>query len=169
MKQFKTLILSLFLVLAIAILGNIVLGTLGLFFNYDVFNIGMYSNQNVSLNIKLLFVFKAVALLIFVFGVYILIKDLKFLVRRDFFNSRLIRCFSKSGKLFLASGIIGFFISILAIFNTVIFRDYGSQMYLNIDSKSLYIILMILGLFLMLFAKVLNRGSLIQQENELTI
>ena len=50
-------------------------------------------------NIKLIFIAKAFALLTFIYGVYVLIRNLKFLVRRDFFNHKLVQCFSKSGKL----------------------------------------------------------------------
>lgn len=169
MKTIRFFISILFLLLVVAIIGNIVMSTIGLFFNHDVFNTGIYSNNEVSLNIKVIFIFKVIALLMFIFGVYVLISKLKFLVRRDFFNLILIHCFSKSGKLFLVSGIIGFTASIFDILNLAVVKDFGSQAYLNMDSKSLYIMLMILGLFLILFSKVLNKGNQIQQENDLTI
>lgn len=169
MRNFTTPILVLFIVLVIAILGNIILSTIGIFFNHDIFNTGFYSNNEVSLNIKIIFICKALALLIFIYGVYILVSKLKFLIRRDFFNRHLIQCFLSSGKLFLISGIVGFIVSIVNILNLVVIKDFGSQTYLNIDSKSLYIMLMILGLFFILFSKVLSKGNQIQQENDLTI
>ena len=169
MKLFKNIISGLFLVLVIAIIGNIVFSTIGLFFNHNILNIGVYSSQNVSLHTKLIFIAKAMALLIFIFSVFILISKLKFLVKRDFFNSSLIQSFYKSGKLFVVSGIIGFLASVAEILNLAILKDYGSQVYLNIDSKSLYIMLMILGAFFLLFSKVLNKGNEIQYENDLTI
>lgn len=169
MKSYTTTILILFLLLVTAILGNIIISTIGIFFNHDVIYTGIYSNHDVSLSSKLIFVLKALALLMFVYGVYVLIRKLKFLVKRDFFNYNLIHGFLQSGKLFLISGLIGFFASIAGILNLVVIKDFGSQTYLNIDSKSLYIMLMILGLFLILFPKVLNKGIEIQQENDLTI
>ncbi|GGI56487.1 DUF2975 domain-containing protein [Winogradskyella haliclonae] len=170
MKNYTTPILILFLFLVIAIIGNITISAIGLFFNHDVFNTGVYANgYEASLNIKLIFMAKAFALLMFIYSVYILIRNLKFLVRRDFFNNKLVQCFSKSGKLFFFSGIVGFLASICGILNIAIIKDFGSQAYLNIDSKSLYIMLMILGFFLLLFSKVLDKGNEIQQENDLTI
>lgn len=168
MKNFRIIISVLFLILVIAIIGNIVLSTIGLFFNSDILY-SSYSTREFSLNIKLIFIFKAIALLIFTSGVFVLISKLSLLVSRDFFNPILINCFSKSGKLFLISGIIGFLISIVNIFNMVILKDYSSQLYINIDSKSLYIMLMILGLFFLLFSKVLSKANQIKQENDLTI
>ena len=90
MKTIRFFISILFLLLVVAIIGNIVMSTIGLFFNHDVFNTGIYSNNEVSLNIKVIFIFKVIALLMFIFGVYVLISKLKFLVRRDFFNLILI-------------------------------------------------------------------------------
>lgn len=169
MRFFKNIISGLFLVLVIAILGNIITSTIGLFFNSDVFGIGIYSNQDVSLNIKIIFIAKVTALLIFISSVFVLIRKLKFLAQRDFFNPVLIKNFNISGKLFFLSGAIGFTASMADILNLAVLKDYGSQVYLNIDSKSLYIMLMILGAFFLLFSKVLNKGNKIQQENDLTI
>lgn len=169
MKLFRNITSILFLIWVIAIIGNIITSAIGLFFNHDIFGIGIYSNQDVSLNVKLIFIAKTIALLIFIFSVFILISNLKFLVQRDFFNIKLIRSFYKSGKLFLVSGIIGFIASIVDILNLIVLKNYRSQMYLNIDSKSLYIMLMILGSFFLLFSKVLDKGSQIQYENDLTI
>ena len=168
MKKFRSIISILFLVLVIAIIGNIVVSSLGLFFDYHLNYMSFYSNKDVSLNIKLIFIFKSIALLVFTLGVFILISKLKFLVRRDFFNPQLIACFNKSGKLFLFSGIIGFLATISSLLILAL-KDYSNQFYLNIDSKSLYIMLMILGLFFLLFSKVLSKGNQIQHENDLTI
>ncbi|WP_197052682.1 DUF2975 domain-containing protein [Psychroserpens sp. Hel_I_66] len=154
--------------MVISIVGNIILSTIGLFFDSNVLY-PSYSKREFSFNIKLIFIFKSVALLIFVFGVFILISKLTYLLKRDFFNSILINSFSKSGKLFLISGSFGFLTSIISMLNILFLKDYSSQLYLNIDSKGLYIMLMILGLFFLLFSKVLAKANEIQQENELTI
>lgn len=169
MRKFRSIISVLFLVLVVAIIGNIVLSTLGLFFDYHVTYVGNYSSEDISLSIKLIFIFKAIALLVFTIGVFILIRKTNFLVQQDFFNPRLIDGFAKSGKLFLFSGSLGFLTSIASVINITILNDFSNQFYLNIDSKSLYIILMILGLLFLLFSKVLSRGNQIQQENDLTI
>ncbi|MFD1062412.1 DUF2975 domain-containing protein [Winogradskyella litorisediminis] len=169
MKNFTTPILVLFLLLVIAIVGNIILSTIGIFYNSDIFNTGIYSGTEASINIKLIFIAKSFALITFIIGVYALINKSKYLIKRDFFNLKLIKGFSKSGKLFLFSGIVGFITSLIEILNLIILNDFSSQAYLNIDSKSLYIMLMIMGLFLLLFSKVLSKGGEIQQENDLTI
>lgn len=169
MKNYTTSILVLFGLLVIAILGNIIISALGLFFNYDIIYTNMLPNNEISLNVKLIFAFKAIALIVFIYGVYVLITKLKYLVRRDFFNEILVRGFYKSGQLFLLAGLVGILTSVASILNLSLIRDYSSQFYLNIDSKSLYIMLMILGFILILFSKVLNKGNALQQENDLTI
>jgi hypothetical protein len=169
MKTFRIIISVLFSLLVLAIISNLLISTLGLFFNIDVLFTGNYFNQSPSLNIKLIFVFKAIALLAFVFGVFVLISKINIVVKRDFFNHKLISCFETSGKLFLSAGILGIITSISEIINQVLLNDYSHQVYLNIDSKGLYIMLMILGLFFILFSKVLDRGRMIQTENDLTI
>ncbi|WP_299382618.1 DUF2975 domain-containing protein [uncultured Lacinutrix sp.] len=169
MKTTRTIITVLFISLAIFNIGDIILCTLGLFFNQDVSSAMLPSAVGVSLNIKLLFIFKAIALLIFISAIFILIRKLGLLIKRDFFNLKLINCFLQSGRVFLISGIIGFITSIFELINFVILKDVYGQDYLNIDSKPLYILLMILGLFLIIFSKALNKGRQIQQENDLTI
>ena len=169
MKTRRIIITVLFISLAIFNIGDIILCTLGLFFNQDVSSAMLPSGIGVSLNIKVLFIFKAIALLIFVSAVFILIKKLRLLITGDFFNLELINCFLKSGRVFLISGILGFITSIFEVINFVILKDYHGQDYLYIDSKPLYILLMILGLFLIIFSKALNNGREIQQEINLTI
>ncbi|MDO1502347.1 DUF2975 domain-containing protein [Winogradskyella maritima] len=170
MKNYTRPILFVFLILVLAIIGNIIISTIGIFFNHDPFNTGVYaSSYDLSLNIKLIFITKAIALTVFIIGTYVLISKLSYLVKGDFFNLILIQSFQKSGRLFLLSGIVGFVASIAGMLNLVVVKDFSSQAYLNIDSKSLYLMLMILGLFLLLFSKVLKRGGQLQTENDLTI
>ena len=169
MKTTRTIITVLFISLAIWNIGSIILSASGLFFNQDVSSAMLPSGIGVSLNIKVLFIFKSLALLVFNLGVFTLISKLGILIKRDFFNLKLINCFLKSGRIFLVSGIIGSITSIFELINFVVLKDYHGQGYLDIDSKLLYILLMILGLFLIIFSKALNKGREIQQENNLTI
>lgn len=169
MGTIKNLILALFLILIIAIFGNIILSTLGLFFDKDVLHLGYFSSDEPSANVKIIFVLKSIALSIFAYGFFVLISKLKLLSKGDFFNLDLIQSFSKTGKLFCISGALGIATSILTIFIIIYTKEIKHLNYLNIDSKSQYIMLMILGLFFLLFVKVLRKGNFIKQENDLTI
>ena len=169
MSILKNGILFLFLLLVISVLGNIFISASDLFFNYDILSIKGYATSKPSIYIKMIFVVKVIALLIFIYSVFKLISNINLLTKGDFFNPQLISGFAKSGKLFLISGCIGFSASIISMFVFVIFEDFGGQNYINIDSKSLYIMLMVLGLFFLIFSKVLRKASLIKNENDLTI
>ena len=169
MKTIRNLLSFLFLLLTIAIVGNIVISTIGLFLNQDILSLGYYSSDEASLSIQVIFILKAVALLLFVYATFILIRKLHILTNGDFFSPELINCFRKTGFIFCLSGTLGFVVSIASMYVLVVLKDYSNQFYLNFDSKSLYIMLMILGCFFLLFAKVLNKGGQIQQENNLTI
>ena len=142
---------------------------MGLFFDKDILHLAYFSSEAPSVNVRTIFVLKAIALSIFMYGVYTLISRINTLSKGDFFNYNLIQSFSKAGKLFCVSGALGIFTSILTVFTTIYLKDFKYINYLNFDSKSQYIMLLILGLFFLLFVKVLRKGSFIKEENDLTI
>jgi hypothetical protein len=166
MKKIRYSITVLFLALVVSIVGNLVISTLALFFDTYILHL---QNDKPSLVTQIIFVVKALALLLFVYGVFTLIRNLKLFAIGDFFNSSLIGTYNKAGSLFLYSGIIGIVVSLISIFFMMNYGDIQNQIYLNIDSKGLYILLMIVGLFFRLFSTVLKKGNIIQQENDLTI
>ncbi|QNK77068.1 DUF2975 domain-containing protein [Winogradskyella sp. PAMC22761] len=166
MKKIRYSIILLFLALVVSIVGNLTISTLALFFDTYILHL---QQGKPSLATQGVFLAKALALLIFVYGVFTLISNLKIFATGDFFNSKLVTTYHKAGSLFLFSGIIGIVISLISIFFMMNYGDIHNQIYLNIDSKGLYILLMILGLFFRLFSAVLKKGNIIQQENDLTI
>jgi len=166
MKKIRYSVTLLFLILVISIVSNLVISALALFF--DIYILHLQQNKPSFLT-QIVFLVKALALLIFVCGVFTLIVNLKLFVTGNFFHLRLISTYRKVGFLFLFSGTLGLVISVISIFFMMNYGDIDNQIYLNLDSKGLYILLMILGLFFRLFANVLNKGNVIQQENNLTI
>lgn len=166
MKKIRYSITLLFLVLVVSIVGNLVISALALFFDTHVLYLEPHKP---SLATQIVFAVKALVLLIFVYAVFTLIVNLKLFVKGNFFDTRLITTYNKAGSLFLFSGILGLVVSLVSIFLLMNYGDIQNQIYINIDSKGLYILLMILGLFFRLFASVLNKGNVIQQENDLTI
>ena len=166
MKKIRYSITLLFLALVVSIVGNLVISTLALFF--DTYILHLQQDQPTVIT-QSVFLSKALALLIFVYGVFTLISNLKLFTTGDFFNKRLIKTYNKTGSLFLVSGILGFVVSLVSIFCMVKYGDFHNQIYLDLDSKGLYILLMILGLFFRLFSAVLKKGKVIQHENDLTI
>lgn len=168
MKSIKNAILVLFGVLLIAVLANILLSVFGLFFNMDVLHLGAYQKESTAL-IKTIFIVKVIALGLFIYGVFVLVSNLKLVFKGVYFRSDIISCFKRVGSVFCVSGIIGFLASITPMVVMIFTGEFIDHILINIDSKSLYIMLMILGLFFILFSKVLDKGSEIQQENNLTI
>lgn len=169
MKRYTITVGILFIILVIAILGGLILAAKGLFFNDYYFYKGQPASEIIILRTKIIFIIKAIALILCVAGVYLLARRVYFIVNQDFFNQRLIKSLLKSGILFLISGLVGLFSFVISLVNFIICKDQFGYLNLSIDSKSLYIMLMILGFFLILFSKALKRGSFLKQENDLTI
>ncbi|WP_339614006.1 DUF2975 domain-containing protein [uncultured Winogradskyella sp.] len=164
MKILKLGISTLFVLLSIAVLVNIVFLSSAFFFGKDLFYQSYSNLELIPTSVKVFLALKISALLIFVYAVFLFIKEIKLFSNGQFFNSKLIKCFSRSGSLFFISGLLGFITSF-----SIFFIDIRYFAYFQIDSRSLYVMLMIIGLFLIMFRRVLEKGTRIQQENDLTI
>jgi len=164
MRKLKLGISTLFVLLSIAVLTNIVFSSSAIFFGKDFFYKIYPNSELISTSVKILLALKILALLIFVYAVFLFIKEMRLFSMGQFFNSKLVKCFSRSGWLFFISGHLGLITSFF-----VFFLDFRYLAYFQIDSKSLYVMLMIIGLFLILFRKVLENGIYLKQENNLTI
>jgi len=164
MKILKLGISTLFVLLSIAVLVNIVFSSSAIFFGKDLFYQSYSNLELITTSVKVFLALKILALLIFVYAVFLVIKEIKLFSNGQFFNSKLIKCFSRSGLLFFISGLLGFITSF-----SIFFIDIRYFAYFQIDSRSLYVMLMIIGLFLIMFRRVLEKGTRIQQENDLTI
>ncbi|WP_452596982.1 DUF2975 domain-containing protein [Pontimicrobium sp. MEBiC01747] len=133
----------------------------------DMSYIGVCSNQNVtSIDVGIMIV-KIISKGLFFFGFYHLIKILNFKVIDGSFTNEKINLFKKSGNILLMSSIVG---SIVVIFN--VFKnglDIVSNLKLNNDFLYSLYFSTIIGLFLIVFSKILERAKSLKQENELTI
>lgn len=164
MSKLKLGISTLFILLSIVVVANIIISSSAIFFGKDLFYLNNSSLDAIPIGTKLLLALKIIAMLIFVSAVFIFIKAIIRFSKDQFFDKKLIRSFSKAGFLFFVAGLIGFITSLL-----VLFINIRYSVYFNLDSRSLYVMLMIIGLFLFIFKNVLENGKLLKQENDLTI
>ncbi|WP_299063402.1 DUF2975 domain-containing protein [uncultured Polaribacter sp.] len=126
----------------------------------SISNIEMYS----SYWIWIIFLIKFIAILIFIIGVSYLIKTLKIKQINEIFNDEKIKLFHKSGKFFHYSAFVGTFKIWIDVINGTF-----SGLKLNNDFLFMLYFLMIIGFFLIIFSKILEKAKEIQQENDLTI
>jgi len=164
MSKLKLGISTLFILLSIVVVANIIISSSAIFFGKDLFYLNYSSLDAIPIGTKLLLALKIIAMLIFVSAVFIFIKAIIRFSKDQFFDEKLIRSFSKAGFLFFVAGLIGFITSLLVLFINIRYTNY-----FNLDSRSLYVMLMIIGLFLFIFKNVLENGKLLKQENDLTI
>ena len=165
MKKLQILIYVLFGFLLIALLGNSIISISALIFENDILHIGHFTEKEVPFYLKTIAVLKLVTLVLFCISIYYLIKILQILTRRFYFSDNLEKLFRRSGKYFILSGSLGFLLNLIPFF----IREIKYAVYLNFDSKSLYIALIIIGLFFYAFSKIISEGSSLQEDNELTI
>ncbi|WP_338732457.1 DUF2975 domain-containing protein [Mangrovimonas cancribranchiae] len=166
MKALNILIFTLFTILLIALLGNVVLSILGLVFEKDVLHLGHFSSEGVPIYIKLLALVKGCVFLLFCLGVFYLMKILNRLSKSNYFSEKHAQLFKTTGVYFIISGILGFCSSLYPLLFSF---DFSHWQYLNFDSKNLYIVLIIVGLFFIVFGRVTAHGYVIKKENDLTI
>ena len=121
------------------------------------------TNSTLSI-IFLLFFIKVISKTVFFIGGFYLIKILDFNNLKEVFSTKKILLFKKSGKLFLLSSLIGS----LTIGFEVLVNGIGN---LKSNTDFLYSLYFsaIIGLFLIIFSKVLFEARELKQENDLTI
>ena len=107
---------------------------------------------------------KIISKIVFFIGGFYLIKILDFNDLKEIFKSEKIMLFKKSGKLFLASSYIG----VLAII-IINIKDGFANLKTNTEFLYSLYFTAIIGLFLLIFSKILVKAKEIQKENELTI
>jgi hypothetical protein len=165
MKQLQITIYILFGFLLIGLIGNSIISISALLFENDILNIGHFTEKDVPIYLKGIAILKLVTLILFCVGIYYLIKILQILTKGFYFSDSLEKSFRLSGRYFILSGGLGFLLNLAPFF----VHEIQYAMYLNFDSKSLYITLTIIGLFFYAFSKIIKQGRTLQQENELTI
>ncbi len=134
----------------------------------DLSYINECSSEDITSLIIVTIVIKLISKGLFFIGFYHLIKVLNFETLDGSFSIKKINLFKKSGRLILLSGVIGIFaISIDMLIN--VFNATFSTIEQNNDFLYSLYFSAIVGLFLIVFSKILERASELKKENELTI
>ena len=108
--------------------------------------------------------FKLVIYAVFVAALWKLRKATKLLLNNDFHNVELIMEMFNSGKLMLLSSVALWFVDELSN------RCFRRHVLEGLSEKTLvYLIVIMMGLFLMLMSTVLRDTKIIKEENDLTI
>ncbi|PYE83110.1 hypothetical protein DFQ11_101541 [Winogradskyella epiphytica] len=94
-------------------------------------------------------------------GLLFVKKGLSTIIKEGFFNLKSGMQFKTGGKLFLVSGLLSFLFDFSILYDSKSFNLLG-----NLGQDFL---LMVIGFSLYIVADILQNGSLIQQENDLTI
>ncbi len=160
----KKIIISIFLLVLLWFLGDMVLVLFAFLFEKDVLNLGHFNNENIHIAFKFLAIAKAIMLAIFIYASYLLIKILLLKNTTDYLNKKTSYLLKKSGKLIIISNGINFILSF-----GVFFANIKYYVYFNSDSRILSLLMLVFGLFLIIFSNVIEKTKYLKQENDLTI
>lgn len=163
-KTLKNIALFLFILILIIFFFDNILMILALVFEKDVLHFGHFDHDLPSLFVKTVVITKFIIFGFFIYGASFLIRILWLKNTENYFNNNTSLFLFKAGKLIALSNLISFFLSF-----TVFFVDIKYVVYFGGDSKYLSLLMIVFGLFLMIFSKVLDRAKQLKQENDLTI
>ena len=124
-----------------------------------------YELQDVSLLDISAIIIKSLCLFILIYGIVLLTRVLNQFNKNQFFNFKIRHLLNTIGKLFLTSGLLQFLFGYATIFYT----NFNYQVYTAPMRSEFVIFTAILGAFFILFSRVISTGTLLKQENELTI
>ncbi|WP_271406316.1 DUF2975 domain-containing protein [Tenacibaculum soleae] len=163
-KALKSIAVSLFVIILLWFILDNFLVILALLFEKDVLHLGHFDGDSPSAFLKAVILIKTIASGLFIYGSSFLIRVMLLKNVMDYFNNKVSLFLFKAGKFLIISNVITFFLNFTAFFiNTKYLIYYGG------DSKYLSLLMVVFGLFLMIFSKVLKQGNQIKQENDLTI
>lgn len=163
-KVLKSIAVSLFVMILLWFLLDNFLVILALLFEKDVLHLGHFDGDSPSIFLKVVILIKVIASGLFMYGSSFLIRVMLLKNVMDYFNNKASLFLFKAGKFLIISNIMTFFLNFTAFFINTKYLIYYSG-----DSKYLSLLMIVFGLFLMLFSKVLKQGNQIKQENDLTI
>ena len=163
-KIFKSIAVSLFIIILLLFVLDHFLVILALLFEKDVLHLGHFDDDSPSVLLKVVVLIRTIALGLFIYGSSFLIRIILLKNIKNYFNNKTSLFLFKAGKFLIISNIITFFLNF-----TAFFIDTKYLVYYSGDSKYLSLLMVVFGLFLMIFSKVLMQGSQIKQENDLTI
>ncbi len=160
----KKIVISIFIVTLLWFLADTTLVVLALIFEKDVLQLGHFNYQNTPIALKLVALLKTIAFALFIYASYFLIKIVSLKNTTDYLNNTTSSLLSNAGKLIIVSHSISFLLSF-----SYFFMDIKYMVYFNADSRSLSLLMIVFGLFLMIFSNVMYTAKVIKQENDLTI
>ena len=133
----------------------------------DLSYLGYNQNETITKIEILIISIKGISLLIFYTGCYYLIKVLKFKEFVEVLSTEKIKLLKKAGEIFLFSAWIGSFTVTIGLFKNGI-KSIG-DIKSNDDFLFFIYFFTIIGLFLIIFSKVIEKAKELKQENDLTI
>ena len=163
-KVFKNVAVSLFVMILLWFLLDNFLVMLALLFEEDVLHLGHFDGDSPSAFLKVVILIKIIASGLFIYASSFLIRVMLLKNLIDYFNNKVSLFLFKAGKFLIISNVMTFFLNF-----TAFFINTKYLIYYNGDSKYLSLLMVVFGLFLMIFSKVLMQGNQIKQENDLTI
>jgi hypothetical protein len=163
-KILKRIIISIFIIVLLWFFADTILTILALLLEKDILHFGHFNDGSIPMSLKLLTILKSITFAVFIYASYFLIKILLLKNTIDYLSNEASKLLKKSGILIILSNGISFILS-FAIF----FIDIKYFVYFNTGSRSLYLLMLVFGLFLIIFSKVIKIAKELKQENELTI
>lgn len=163
-KVLRKIIIVLFTLTLLWFLGDNIITVLAIVFEKDVLQLGHFNFRNTPLWLKFVMILKTLAFCLFFYASFLLIKILNLKNIIDFKNKKTSLYLNKAGVFIIISNSISFLLSF-----TIIFTNIKYAVYFNYDSKSLNLLMLVFGCFLIIFSKIMNKGLLLKQENDLTI
>ncbi|MGB1042105.1 MAG: hypothetical protein ACPGU6_01815 [Tenacibaculum sp.] len=164
MKRYKNMTISLFVIVLLLFVLDNFLVILVLLFEKDVLCLGHFDGDSPSILLKVVVLIRTIALGLFTYGSSFLIRIIRLKNITDYFNNKTSLFLFKGGKYIILSNVITFFLNFTAFFINTKYLVYYRG-----DSKYLSLLMVVFGLFLMIFSKVLIKGGQMKQENDLTI
>ena len=164
MKRLKQLALVIFTITILTFFFDNLLTILAIVFEKDVLHFGHFESHQPSIFLKSIVIIKFISFSFFIYGASFLIRILLLKDIADYFSYNTSIYLLKSGKFIVLSNIISFFLSF-----SVFFIDLQYFVYFNTESKYLSLLMIVFGIFLMIFSKVLVSAKKLKQENDLTI
>lgn len=162
--KLRKLIVVLFCVSLLFFIVENIIAISFILFNKDILNFNLITNFKPSTASQVLIIIKLCAFGIIVYGLFFLIRILFLNDLSDYYNNNIAVFLKKSGLLIIFGNLIVFLISFSPFFvnpRNIIFLTQGS--------KYLSLLMIVFGLILIVFSKILEKGTAFKQENDLTI
>ncbi len=147
-------------------LSFFLLDIIRILFTYNENNINylniISTDQNINIYGKLYMFLKVVSNIFLLLGVLQFIKIIRKFNRETFFENGYVQRFKKTGKLFIYS-------SLVSGINLVFELFLSNTLFVNSDRMYYKYFIAIVGCFFLLVYRILKKGQVIKEENDLTI